>query len=505
MNAKRLRLTLFLTIFLSGITFSLQAQFIKDLSQQLQIQQILDIDASETHLYVLSETEGLAVFRAHSDSLQWLYSSTGMQERGTKLESDIRFSYLYGDSRRLTVIEPTSVLGVYSSTILPAVPQSVKRIGNSLFIAMGEEGFGRLSLDTPASVDSELSVVGEVSLAYDLATDGMQHLYVLENPGAITILDIDDTAISRSGQISLNQSIQAIFLVDDELIGSSADGNLYYINSNGNTQQIGRIDGVADKIISWNALYFVRSENGTVWAGNQQNGFDSWKSDPVAGNYITANGDNFWIAEFSSVAPLMEYNGESGTLPDPSAESGFSIKQISDIVTPFPRPVLIPIELENGMDPGHVSFSYRAPFNNAQIRGQSFYWQPASSQTGRHRITLTATSSSGVSDSTSFFVDIRSFNSPPRFAPNRAVTVPVNEHVEFSVSAIDPDGPSQELIRYMGVDLPEGSSMNEQTGTLSWTPSIRQVGNHRFQVIATDQFGAASSQDFEINVIEISN
>src|SRR5690625_347764 len=117
----------------------------------------------------------------------------------------------------------------------------------------------------------------------------------------------------------------------------------------------------------------------------------------------------------------------------------------------------------------------------------------------------TTTSSTGESDSTSFFLDIRSFNSPPRFAPNRTVSVPVGEPFEYSVSAIDPDGPSQDLIRYMGVDLPEGATMNEQNGTLRWTPNIRQEGSHSFQVITTDHCIASSIQNFDINVIKLGN
>src|SRR5690625_8053634 len=105
---------------------------------------------------------------------------------------------------------------------------------------------------------------------------------------------------------------------------------------------------------------------------------------------------------------------------------------------------------------------------------------------------ITATSSTGESDSTSFFVDIRSFNSPPRFAPNRTVSVPVGEPFEYSVSAIDPDGPAQDLIRYMGEDLPEGATMNEQNGTLRRYPNMRKVGSKYFQVIATEQFGEAA-------------
>ena len=119
------------------------------------------MEASPTHLYVLSEQEGLVVFRTYSDSLQWLYTSRGMQRRGDHMMSDIRFSYLFGDSRHMTVLEPTSVLGVYSSTVLPAQPNAVSRLKNNLYVALGEDGLGKLSLATPETVDSEVKFNAE--------------------------------------------------------------------------------------------------------------------------------------------------------------------------------------------------------------------------------------------------------------------------------------------------------------------------------------------------------
>jgi hypothetical protein len=85
----------------------------------------------------------------------------------------------------------------------------------------------------------------------------------------------------------------------------------------------------------------------------------------------------------------------------------------------------------------------------------------------------------------------------------RPVTLPVGEKFELKLTAVDPDGPDPELIRFIGVDMPSGASIDEATGVFTWSPTIRQVGKHTFRVIATDQFGAAASQDFEMNVIEI--
>jgi hypothetical protein len=101
-----------------------------------------------------------------------------------------------------------------------------------------------------------------------------------------------------------------------------------------------------------------------------------------------------------------------------------------------------------------------------------------------------------------FSVDVRPFNSPPRFTPLQPVTINVDEEFTLEINAIDPDGMDPDLIRYLGVDMPDGASLNEKTGEFKWTPNIRQVGEFEFQVIATDQFGAAASRDIEIRVIE---
>ncbi len=117
--------TVLLITLLLGISMNATAQptLQKDYSFVMEIPSVITMDSSPAHLYVLSDTEGMAVFRTQPDTLQWLYSSTGMEQRGNTVTADIRFAYLFGNSRRLTVLEPTSVLGVYSSTILPSNPR----------------------------------------------------------------------------------------------------------------------------------------------------------------------------------------------------------------------------------------------------------------------------------------------------------------------------------------------------------------------------------------------
>ncbi|MDZ7682342.1 MAG: putative Ig domain-containing protein [Fodinibius sp.] len=150
-----------------------------------------------------------------------------------------------------------------------------------------------------------------------------------------------------------------------------------------------------------------------------------------------------------------------------------------------------------------MQFSYQSQdITSAEIRGQSFYWAPTSNDIGNHRIKLIASTNSGQTDSTSFNIEVKSFNAPPRFAPIRPISIPVGEAFSLPFKATDPDGMNADLVRFLGVNLPEGASIDEQTGEFSWTPSARQTGKNQFRIIATDQYGAATSVDVTINVID---
>lgn len=498
---KRLKTFLLLILLCLPVSGLVHAQLTKDLSRQIEIPNIVNLQSSETHLYALSESEGLVVFRAYSDSLQWLYSSTGMQQRGHILEGDIRFAYLYGDSRRLTVIEPTSVLGVYSSTVLPDVPQSAKRIGDNLYIALGNSGFGRINLETPESVDSGFEIINESS-ALDLASDGSQTVFVLEEGSRIGVYSIREGEASLSEEVQVEENLTKLFLVKGELMGSDNNGNLYMISSNGRIDQVTNVENPVDKISVWNDRIILRTELSEIWIEEDSGNFNRWKSDRQAGNYFTISEDTFWVSEYNKIFPIVEGTTQQQMASNNSGS--FALKEIEDVVLPFPRPLLLPIEFEGNVNSDDVAISYRASFNNAQIRGNTFYWQPAATQSGRHSVSIKASLADGRTDSTQFVINLRPFNSPPRFTPSRPISIPVGESFNLQISAVDPDGMNKSLNRYLGVDMPDGAQINETTGRFTWTPTSRQVGEHTFQVIATDQYGAAASQNYTINVVELS-
>lgn len=474
----------------------------------MEINSVIAVESSPAHLYVLSEQEGLVVFRASSDTLQWLYSSTGMERRGNRLQADVRFAYLFGDSRRLSIVEPTSVLGVYSSTSLPAQPLSVQRLGNQIYIAMGEYGMGCLSLESPDAVDSDPEMLFEGTLdghsVIDLVSDQTSRMYVLTDRQNLFLFDrVDaDESLEHSRTVELNSPASRIFLVGNELIGADENGHIFVIDSGGRTDEIAEVHEPVSSISIWDDNLIVRTVNGRLWIGEFGTQPQLWEEDPEAGNFFTVVNGNLWVSNFNQISTVVPASPGATAGESSAADQRLEINPVDDITIPFPRPVIVPLELSGNPDLNDIEFSYRSNITNASIRGRSFYWQPTASQIGRHRFTVTATSPAGRVDTTSFAVDVRPFNAPPRFMPLQPVTINVNEEFTLEISAIDPDGMDPDLIRYLGVDLPDGASLDEQTGEFTWRPSIRQVGEFEFQVIATDQFGAATSKDVEIRVIE---
>lgn len=486
---------------------SAQSNWAHDFRNVMEIRSIITVESSPAHLYVLSENDGLVVFRTSEDTLQWLYSSSGMEQRGHILQADVRFAYLYGDSRRLTIVEPTSVLGVYSSTTLPNQPKSVQRLSNRIYIAMGENGLGRLSLETPEDIDTEPEMVLSDELngrnVIDLASDHAARLYVLADNRELYLLDRVDAeeSVELNRSVTINRNTSRIFLTSDELIGSDDNGIIFFIGSNGSTQPIADVEEPVESLQIWNNHLVVRTTDAKLWIGELGEQPELLREDQESGNHFAVTGSQLWVSERNRLSPVIQVD-RTADQTVASADEAPVLKPIDNITVPFPRPILFPIELESNHDMNEIEFSYRSNIENARIRGQSFFWQPASSQVGQNQFTIAATTSSGLTDTVTFSIDVRPFNSPPRFTPLQPLTINVDEEFSFEFNAIDPDGMNPDLIRYLGVDLPSGASLNEQSGEFRWRPNIRQVGEFEFQVIATDQFGAATSQDVTIRVIE---
>lgn len=489
-------------LFLSFLSPLQAQQLIRDASQRMTLSGIQAISSSETHLYLLSEDEGLAVFRSYADSLQWLYTSEGMERRGDTLISDSRFSYLLGTGNSLTIIEPTSLLGVYSSTTLPHPPAAVQRLHDRLYLILDESLYS-LSLESPDAVDQPPTpVLNEVlsgRTLIDLVSDQRGSLYLLEEGGRLHVVRQTDASspVTLERSLETGQQLERLFLIRSDLLGTTRDGTIHRIGSEGEAERQFRAESAISRLQEWGELWVVAFRDGSIEVVRPGNGESRQLRDARAeAALFTVADDRLWLVEQNRVTPLLL--GKMDTVV--SRDQPVELLPVDSFATPASQPVLIPLELNHHTDDA-VDFAYESQtIDNARIRGQTFYWTPGSTDTGRHTVEITAIPASGERTSTRFEIDVRPFNTPPRITPIPRLRIPAGEEWELELRAFDPDGQDPELIRYIGVDLPAGLSLNEQNGDLHWTPTREQIGDHRFQVIATDQFGAANSVRIQVTV-----
>ena len=506
---KTLKLPLFL-ISLFSLVFiksgNAQNEIVQDFSRVMEIPKVKVLEASASHMYALSAAEGMAVFRIYTDSLQWLYTSSGMQKRGDKIVTDIRFAYLFGNTKRLTVLEPTSVLGVYSSTMLPGVPIAVTRLENRLYIALNELGLGVISLDSPETVDSKVTFAAQDILmnspVIDVASSSLTNqLFVLTKESVLHVFASADTSIKHISTIRLNHSVQKIFIDKENVWGSTQKGEIFEINADGLGKKTGTIGEIPSKIINWNDIVIVRGLSGKVWTKKQTRAFRLWKNDGDAGNFLAKSDHTLWISENDNVSLVKLKTTSNQNHSDISRT--LKIKPIKDVVLPYPNPLILGLELENNYPPENVKFFFRSDINNAKITKQGLLWVPSLDQQGLHWFKIIATSTDGKTDSTHFNVDVRAFNAPPQFSPYRTTSIVVNDPYELKIRAIDPEGSEDAPIKYLGIDLPESSSLNEQTGVFTWTPTRNQTGDVSFRVIATDELGTSSELTVTLTVVDL--
>lgn len=499
---------LLLSLLFTPFTIA-QQSLVQDFSRIISIPETKTIQASETHLYVLSEQEGMVVFRIYPDSLQWLYTSSGMERRGDEISADIRFAYLYGESKRLTVLEPTSVLGVYSATLLPASPLGATRLENNLYVALGKKGLGSLSLETPETVDSEVQYLGEKEIdgaeVLDVKSSlGSKQLFVLTSHNNLVLFNSKENKLSYTNTFSLNVPATKLFIDGERIWTSTKNGDVYEITSNGLGRKVGNVKEAVTTVLFWLDYTFVRTVSGKVWISKNREPLTIWKSDSDAGNFITKSIDRVWISENNSLTKVKVGDASQSDAISTTTNTPFALKKIPNKILTYPNPLIMALELEGNYPTNNVEFTYRSTATNAVIQKQGFVWQPTPNQLGLNWFTIIASNSRGETDSTRFTVDVRSFNSPPVFNPVRGSSIVVNEPFKLQFKATDPEKPTSQLIRYIGVDLPDGSKVEERTGLFTWTPTERQVGENTFKIIASDELGAASSVEVTLNVLDIS-
>jgi hypothetical protein len=465
------------------------------------------ISGSHTHFYVLSSTQGLAVFRASGDSLIYLYTSDALLRRGSKMHSDARFAYIYGNDSRITVIDPTVSQALYSVAALQQEPLGMARVGSRLFLAMGASGVASLSLVDPANMENTFQSVpvrfGPGEAAIDIVAQ-TNRIFVLGSTGTIYPFVVSSTTVTQEAPVPTGFNAKRIFSSNGSILLTTDIGNAIQWERPSFPVEIATIGSAVTDAHLTGAGWIVRTDDARLWKIDQsaERTVSVLRDNPSAGNHITVNKGTIWINEFGRVSTLSEMSIPVATEGEETPSNQIRIAKVSDRNIPFPQPLLVSFTLDEGADQG-INWYVRHTSGPVPVRGNALMWQPSSSEIGTNRFTVIATNRLGASDSLSFNVEVRQFNAPPRLTPTRPLSIPADEEFTFQLVGIDPDGSETDLVRYTGVNLPDGVRLDPQTGLLRWTPTDRQLGRHVLQIVTSDQFGASMSNEVILNVIRM--
>lgn len=461
-----------------------------------RIPDLVAVASNPTHLFALSSTEGLAVFRTQSDTLQWLFTSDGMASRGTRLSADSRFAYLFGNDTRLSILEPTALQGVYTSVFLPAKPRAVVRVGTTLFASTEANQIHGIPLDRPADAErfDTLSIDG-------FHNEGIQDMLLFSRQVLVLsgrtlwFMDVIGNRLRVASSERLQQEARRLHDINGILHASTARGELFEVRSGGNLRKILEVREPIQSAILTGNQWFIRAESGKSWVMLGENRTLLHRPNAESGNHAVLVNGRVWMSHhdlFGRVTVTESTTARPSNAP-------VKLRPIAAQNVLVPRPLLMTIELEPS-SPDQVRFEVRSETAKPEVRGKGLVWHPTATQAGRHTIHVKAIAENGSRDSTSFQVTVHTFNQPPRFNPLRAITIPVGEPYQLPILAIDPDGASADLVRYAGFELPSGATLSERTGLFNWTPDQRQVGIHTFRVVATDAMGVSAETSVQITV-----
>ncbi|WP_163697194.1 putative Ig domain-containing protein [Adonisia turfae] len=128
---------------------------------------------------------------------------------------------------------------------------------------------------------------------------------------------------------------------------------------------------------------------------------------------------------------------------------------------------------------------------------QSLIWEPAIDQIGIHDVILRVQDGNGGVDLQAFQVTV-SNNSAPVITSHPLGPTIANTLYQYDVDAEDADG---DTLTYSLLANPDGTTIDETSGLLSWTPNDNNFGDNFIRIQVTDGQGGIDTQSFTLPVI----
>lgn len=502
------------------------------LSQEIAIPFLRNSHFTPFHAYFSTQDGKMIVYRVQDTGLQFLFENEGFAERGEIFSSDYRFAYALNANLALTIIDPNSLLLVHNVLQLAEKPILVKRINDLLLVVHHSQV---LAFSANINQDDEQPAQDRVLFTWQ-DKKILDATISNENPKDLWVLASDSTIGKYEFSEVDEASIEVVFAEEWKLLGNTISkllfaNNQHLLGVNENTNELIKIEkGLAKTLAKFDSpvtsvLPDLSLAQRFLVTTSADQLFQVSLIDPIPPKLILNAGapiqlfatfEHFWLRLGNRVSFFDQTLSRISKSKDSLTEAEVKTTDtqlgeenpVFDSLQRFVHPAgeffMMQLPLKSGWARKDLFFELqKATSNAAELEGQTFVWKPSLSEVGLHRFTAKVFTSQGIQDSLNITIEVRSFNEPPTFLPSRETKVVAGEEVQISTKAIDPDGLNRMLLRYRAKDLPLGALLDPVNGVITWTPKVDQVGKHRFQVIASDQYGASSLQTISVEVIDL--
>ena len=134
---------------------------------------------------------------------------------------------------------------------------------------------------------------------------------------------------------------------------------------------------------------------------------------------------------------------------------------------------------------------------------QIFRWRPGFEQSGEYaNVEFTVMDASGLTHLQSISINTMHVNRTPQIDEVPPKTVDENVVLEFQLTGYDPDSEDEGKLTFSAENLPEGATLDAQTGQIQWTPTYDQSGEYTVTYSITDgEYSHSSTATITVNHI----
>ncbi|MGE5372322.1 MAG: putative Ig domain-containing protein [Solirubrobacterales bacterium] len=153
-------------------------------------------------------------------------------------------------------------------------------------------------------------------------------------------------------------------------------------------------------------------------------------------------------------------------------------------------------------DPDAEALTFSAsnlPSGAAMSASGVFTWTPGYDQAGNYVITVTV-SDGAATDSKTVAITVNNVNRAPELNAIGDKTVDEGQTLQFTVSAVDPDG---DAVQLSAANLPNGASFDAATGIFAWSPDYTMAGSYPAIHFEVTDGSLNDVEDITITVIDV--